>query len=198
MFSKNLIKLTPLYKKPFFTTQDVANVMGFKLESARVFVNRYSKKGIFIKLKNNIYSFAQMWDKRSIDDYFLISCFLKVPSYISLLTALSYYEVTTQIPTSLFEGITILSSKKYDIKGIRFNYYKINKDFFNHYLKKGDFFIAEKEKAFVDSIYLYSFGKYSIDFDAIDYSKLDKIKILKILKKYPEKTKKIFEKLCKT
>jgi hypothetical protein len=57
--------------------------------------------------------------------------------------------------------------------------------------------MATKEKAFVDSVYLYSFGKYKLDFSSIDFDKLDKNKIGEILAVFPRKTKVIAEKLCR-
>jgi hypothetical protein len=46
-------------------------------------------------------------------------------------------------------------------------------------------------------VYLYSFGKYSFDFDSIDISKLDMKKIKKIIKDFPERTKQTLKKICK-
>lgn len=197
MFSKNLIKLSVLYNKPYFFTEDVAKVLDISIESARVFVTRYSKKGLFIKIKKNCYSFEQRWYLNKEEDFFVISSILRVPSYVSLVTALSYYGITTQIPQDSFESITILSTKKYEIKGKCFRFYKIKKDFFNGFIKKDNYFIAKKEKAFIDAIYLYSFDKYSLDLSSIDTKKLDKYLISKIIKKYPQKTIEVVRKICK-
>ncbi|MGC8729273.1 MAG: type IV toxin-antitoxin system AbiEi family antitoxin domain-containing protein [Elusimicrobiales bacterium] len=197
MFSENLIKLSVLYNKPYFFTEDVAKVLDISIESARVFVTRQSKKEIFIKLKKNCYSFEQRWGLNKEEDFFAISSILRVPSYISLLTALSYYGVTTQVPQDRFESITILSTKNYEIKDKNFKFYKVKGEFFNGFLKKDNYFIAEKEKAFIDAIYLYSFGKYSLDLSSIDIKKLDKSLIFKIAKKYPQKTIEVVKRICK-
>lgn len=194
MFSKNLLKLNTLYKKPYFTTQDISNILEININSSSVFCSRYTKKGIFIKLKNNLYTLTQRWDYNTYEDYYQISSILRVPSYISLISALYYYNITTQIPNGYFENITIHSTKKYDINGITFRYYKIDKKYFNNYIRKDNFFIAEKEKAFLDAIYLYSFGKYRIDFNSIDFSKFDKKKLLNLSEKYPPKTYEIIKK----
>ncbi len=60
-----------------------------------------------------------------------------------------------------------------------------------------DIFIATKEKAFLDAMYLYSFGKYSFDLDSIDLSKLDVKKIDELLKNFPEKTIKLVKRKCR-
>ncbi len=197
MFSKNQIKLISLYNKPFFTPLNVANALGITQKSAVVFCSRYTRKGLFIKLKNNYYSTLQRWEKNSYEDYYKISSILKVPSYLSLLSALYYYEITTQVPNSCFENITINSNKEYSIKGVIFRYYKTNKNFFKGFLRKDGFFIAEKEKAFLDAVYLYSFGKYKFDLSAIELSKLDLKNISTMLRDYPEKTVKVAKKICK-
>ena len=83
------------------------------------------------------------------------------------------------------------------LKNLYFNFSKINKNLYFDFIKKNDFFIATKEKAFVDAIYLYSFGKYKIDFFSLDLTKLDSKKLIEIMKLYPEKTRSIIKKLCK-
>ena len=112
--------------------------------------------------------------------------------------ALSYYEITTQVQRGVIESVCVKRTLKKTIENIEFNYfYKINRNLYFDFLKKDDFFIASKEKAFVDAVYLYSFGKYSFDFDSIDISKLDMKRIKKIIKNFPERTKQTLKKICK-
>jgi hypothetical protein len=113
------------------------------------------------------------------------------------MTALSFYEITTQVPRDFFECASLKRSVKFDVRGVAFNFYKLKKEYYSDFVKKEQLFIATKEKAFIDSVYLYSFGKYKLDFNSLDLDKLDKEKIKKALKIYPEKTKAIAEKLCK-
>ncbi len=194
----NAEKLEILSDKLFFTTIDVANLFDYTLKSARVFCSRYVKKGLFIRLKKDLYITSFRWNSLTLEDFFKVSSFLRVPSYISLMTALSYYGITTQMYHGYFESITINSSKYYEVKNVVFKYYKINGKFFNNYSRKNGYFIATKEKAFLDSVYLYSFGKYRFDNSAIDYSKLDKDKVFSIARDFPKKTVKSLEKLWST
>ncbi len=190
-------RLDALFDKTFFTTLDIANLLGCTLESARVFCSRYTKKEIFIKLRNGLYVLAIKWKNFTAEDIFKISAFLRVPSYISLATALSYYGITTQIQQNYFESITTKSTKQYEVNGLIFKYCKINEKLFNNYNKMDGFFISTKEKAFIDMVYLYSFGKYSFDKDAIDYSKLDKKTVFSLSEQFPKKSVKSLEKLWK-
>jgi len=190
-------KLLKLEKKLFFSTSQVAEVFKIRPESAWVLCSRYCKAGAFIRLKKDTYILAQNWRNWEKGDFFKISNFLQVPSYVSFMTALSFYEVTTQAQRDFFENASLKRSKKYEIKGIEFNYYKLKKQYYFGFEKKGGLFIASKEKAFIDSVYMYSFGKYRMDFSSIDFNKLDKMKIKEIIRPYPLKTKLIVEKLCK-
>lgn len=190
-------RLLKLREKAFFTVSDVAWVFKIKPESAWTLCSRYLKEGIFVRLKKNVYVLEQSWQGWGRDDFLKISNFLQVPSYISFLTALSYYEVTTQVQRDFFESASLKRSREFKVKGVVFNFYKLKKEFYFDFVKKKDIFIASKEKAFLDSVYLYSFGKYRIDFDSLNLDRLDKARIKKVMKVFPEKTKTIAEKLCR-
>jgi len=113
------------------------------------------------------------------------------------MTALSFYELTTQVQRKFFESVCIKRTAKYEVDGVLFNFYKLKRELYFDFIKQGDFFIATKEKALLDAIYLYSFGKYSFDVSSIDMAKIDLKKIKKLLIKYPERTKGAFERICK-
>jgi predicted transcriptional regulator of viral defense system len=193
----NYIKLTRLREKIYFTSDDVAETLGIKQSSALILCNRYVKNGLFIRLKRDMYVMSEEWKNYSNINLYKISNILNVPSYISLMTALSFYEVTTQVQKNVFENISLKRSASINVKGIEFNYYKIARSYYFDFTKKDSIFIASKEKAFLDAVYLYSFGKYAFDIDSIDMSKFDKRVIGKILKLYPERTQKMVRKLCR-
>ena len=190
--------LQRLSGKLYFSVEDLVDILGIKPESAWVLCSRYARNGAFIRVKNNFYILAKDWEKFAREDFLRVSNFLQVPSYISFMTALSFYEITTQVPRDFFECASLKRSVKFDVRGVAFNFYKLKKEYYSGFVKKEQLFIATKEKAFIDSVYLYSFGKYKLDFNSLDLDKLDKENIKKVLKIYPEKTKAIAEKLCKT
>jgi len=193
----NYIKIQKLRDKPFFTVEDVAVLLSEKEKSARVLCSRYTKEGIFVRLKNNFYLLNEAWRNLDQEELFRISNFLQVPSYISFMTALSCYGITTQVQNNFFESVSLKRTKKINVDGRSFYFYKLNKKLYSGFIKKDNFFIATKEKAFLDTVYLFSFGKYKIDFSSLDIRKLDTKKIKSILKMYPSKTRKIIERLCK-
>ena len=190
------VQLRRLQDKLYFAIADLADIAGISIESSRVLASRYVKSGVFIRLKNNFYVLDQKWGSFTRDDFFALSNYLQVPSYISLMTALSFYEITTQSPRNFFESISLKRSQRFEIKGVNFNYCKVQKKIYFDFIRKGDIFIATKEKAFMDAVYLYSFGKYKLDFASLDIRKLDMQRLKIIIKTYPLKTRQIAGKVC--
>jgi len=189
-------ELRSLRSRLYFRVEDLEDLLGIKSGSARVLCARYTAKGLFVRLKKNFYMLSEAWEGISSEDLLMISNLLQVPSYISFATALSFYEITTQVQRNFFESASLKRSVRFDIKGTAFNFYKLQKKYYFDFTKRGDIFIATKEKAFIDSVYLYSFGKYKIDFSSIDLNKLDIKRILKISEIYPQKTKGSIRKIC--
>ena len=132
--------------------QDVLNI---KVESARVLCSRYVKKGIFIRPKKGFYILASKWEHLTMENFYKISNFLQVPSYISFMTALSKYEVTTQVQRNFFESASLKRTKHIEVKDVTFHFYKLNKKYYFDFVKKDHVFIASKEKALLDSLYLW-------------------------------------------
>ncbi|BCB96855.1 hypothetical protein JZK55_17770 [Dissulfurispira thermophila] len=181
----------------YFTVEDVASVLGINENSAKVLCARYVQRGLFIRLRKNLYILKDRWDKNTIEDFFRLANMLQVPSYISLMTALSFYEVTTQVQRGFFESISVKRSIRYEIEGVIFNFCKIKKELYSGFTRQDNIFIASKEKAFLDAMYLYSFGKYALDIDSIDINKLDLKMIKNLLKDFPERTKKVVRDICR-
>lgn len=192
----NYGKLQGLREKLYFTVEDVADVFAVKRASARVLCNRYVRKKIFLRLKNNFYVLEQNWRSYSRDDFFKISNFLQVPSYVSFMTALSFYEVTTQVQRNYYESASLKRSVELGADGSVFVFRKLKKEYYFGFNKRDNIFIATKEKALIDAVYLYSFGKYRLDFSSLDLEKLDKVKLRELLNTYPENTKRTVKELC--
>lgn len=190
-------KFKKLRERLIFTLEDLEDLVGIRHESARVLCTRYVRNGLFIRLKRNLYISDERWNNLSREDLLRISNLLQVPSYISFITALSIYEATTQVQRGFFESASLRRSVSFEKEGMVFNYYKLKRQYYFDFVKKDDIFIATKEKAFLDAVYLYSFGKYKIDFSSLDLDKLDKNRIKKLLKLYPEKTRGIVKKICR-
>jgi predicted transcriptional regulator of viral defense system len=188
--------LLSIGNKLFFSTEDVAELLGINPSSAHVLCSRYVKKGLFIRLKRNFYVLAERWRNLGRDNFLMLANFLQVPSYISFLSALFYYEITTQVPRMVWESASLKRSKFFSVQGVEFRYSKIARYLYRGFWKVDGVFIAEKEKAFLDSIYLCSLGRYSIDIPALDLGKLQREKLEEWLRYYPESTKRLVSEIC--
>jgi predicted transcriptional regulator of viral defense system len=196
MLSKNITELQELSRKICFTLDDVAQSLGIQTVSARVLCSRYVRQGMLIRLKNGFYTTAWKWENLTRRDFFKIANILQVPSYISLMSALAYYEVTTQAQSNYQESICLKRSIVYNVREAVFNYVKVQDRYYGDFVKTDGIFIATKEKAFMDAAYLYSFGKYKFDIDSLDMKKLDIKKLKSIMKIYSQKTRETVNRLC--
>lgn len=178
----------------YFNCQDLAKVLGISLNSAKVSASRYVKEGFLVRIKKNIYTMPEFWKNATIEDMFMIANLGQTPSYISLTTALAYYEITTQVQQDYFESIAIKRTKEKNIDGRIFKYSKIQDNLYFGFNKKKDFFIGTPEKAFMDSVYLTSLGRYSFDLAAIDQEKLNWNEIADVCNRFPPKVRKGLEK----
>lgn len=180
-------------KKNYFGYREVAKVLGITLPSAKVACARYTKSGILLRIKRNIYLFKDKWDILDIEEKFALANLIQAPSYISLMTAMSYFEITTQVQRDFIESIAIYRTKEIKIAETVLRYSKIDKKLYSGFMKNKGFFIAAPEKAFLDAFYLMSLKRYGFDLTSIDFKKLNAAKIKRIIKQYPQKTQKLLE-----
>ena len=179
--------------KPFFTQHDVAHVLGIELASAAVLCSRYVKKRLLMRLKRGLYARTETLGHLGQMDLFRIANMLQVPSYISLMTALSYYGITTQAQRGFFESISVKRTKTFEVGEISFHYTKIRPDLYRGFVKRDGVFIALPEKAVLDSFYLASMGLYDLDGSFLDLTKVDKEILADFSVMYPPKARNYFE-----
>lgn len=180
--------------KLYFGYEEIARALNITLGSARVSATRLVRSGLLVRLKRNLYVTQERWDALGQEEKFTLANLLQSPSYISLMTALSYYQVTTQIQRSFFESVALYRTKEVMVKDEVFNYTKMEAELYFGFCRQKGFFIATLEKAFLDALYLASLKKYSFDLTSIDFDKLDKAIIKSMAKKFPLRTQKILKK----
>lgn len=181
-------------EKLYFGYEDIARTLGISQNSAKVTAHRYVKQGMLVRIKRNIYILKERWTNLDREQKFIIANILQVPSYISLTTALDYYEITTQMQRDFIESVAVKRTIKKEIEQTVFNYTKISTGVYRGFLKKRGVFIAEPEKAFLDAAYLMTLGRYNLDMPSIDFSKFDMEKIEHMAKSFPLKTQKFIDK----
>jgi len=183
--------------KLYFAYQDIAKILSISEDSARVLCSRYVKQKYLIRLKRNFYILKEKWDNIIQSQKFELANILQVPSYISLMTALSFYEYTTQVQQKFVESISFYRTFTKDIEGVVFNYSRIKRDYYFGFSKKNNIFIASPEKAFIDSLYLNYLGKYNLDLSSLNLEKIDRKSCENILKRYPSKFKIFYQRYIK-
>ena len=186
----NSVEKTLLSKNiSIFIVSDFSKLFNISLSKARLTLSRYSQKedSHFIRAKNGIYLFTL-----GNPENFEIANKIFQPSYISFETALSYYNI---IPETIYSitSATTKRPKEIIVQDINYKYYKLQNRLFFGYrsisIHQKKIFIAEKEKALLDYIYLVSLKKIAFN-QRIDLSKIDRDKLgyytnyfLKIIKK---------------
>ncbi len=180
--------------KLYFGYEELARVLGISLASARISASRYVRQGFLVRVKRNMYVLKDVWDAAGRSEKFLLVNVGQTPSYISLMTALDYYEITTQVQRDFFESVAVKRTKEIKVEGSVFRYSKIAGNLYFGFKKEKEFFIATPEKALLDAFYLMSYGRYALDISALDSDKLDRNEIMRLSIEFPLKTKTMLRK----
>ena len=192
----NLEKLNKS-KKNFLSIEDISNILSITKESAKVTANRYVNIGSLLRIKRNFYITPTKLEQLKESDLFQLANIIQVPSYISLNSALSYYNISTQQLRGVIESVALKRTKSLYVNENQFKYILVKKSFYNGFISENNFFIAIPEKALADAIYLSSMGRYNTDFDAIDFNKINESKVSKYIKNTNNRSKSFWDNLCK-
>ena len=95
----------------------------------------------------------------------IIASHIVYPSYISLISALRYYNLTTQLPMEKYV-ITTARHKPLLFHKYMINFIKVNKKLMFGFKEVNDALVATPEKAFIDALYLKKAIWYNEEFDA--------------------------------
>lgn len=172
MKNLNLYKIKEMAlksKMAVYSIQQLANLIGKPKSVANVYASRLVNKGMAKKLLQGKITF--------IDDDQIIASQLIEPAYISLSSALLFYNMITQVPTHI-ECVTPKNSIRYKDLGVV--YHKIPSSLFFGYdrFRKGESYIliADREKALVDAVYLNLVPKTMIQelVNSLDKNKLER------------------------
>ncbi|MGC8831782.1 MAG: type IV toxin-antitoxin system AbiEi family antitoxin domain-containing protein [Thermoproteota archaeon] len=132
-----------------FTLADLRRFTGASRETAYVYLSRMVKRGLVYRVEKGRFTIYS--------DPFLVSAQLVYPSYISFLSALFLHGKTTQ---TINEILVATSKRKRTMQsfGMRIKFVKLDPRLIFGFkkVKKGNSFIflAELEKAIIDSLYL--------------------------------------------
>lgn len=169
----------------FFTLEEMSDEFGLKIDSARVAASRKAKSGELIRIRRNLYILRDQWKRLRQEELFQIANVIQTPSYVSFGSALSYFGVTTQWIASGVESVNPVRTRAFDVQGTLFRYFFCRPDFYFGYIKENGFFIAEPEKALLDTLYFISLGRYAVDRSALDLRSIQWRKVERWSRRYP-------------
>ncbi|RLI92449.1 MAG: hypothetical protein DRO89_02115 [Candidatus Altiarchaeales archaeon] len=145
---KRMVLVNELEKYPVFTLKTVADIIEKDRNYAKLVVYRLKNDRLILEIEKNRYTLQK--------DPLIVASNIIWPSYISCWSALRYYNLTEQLP-QVISVMTTRARRKREIifNNTRIVFTKIKPKYFFGYRKErhGDFniFIAEKEKALIDS-----------------------------------------------
>ncbi|MEK6954316.1 MAG: type IV toxin-antitoxin system AbiEi family antitoxin domain-containing protein [Candidatus Micrarchaeota archaeon] len=129
-----------------FSLKDACRIIGKQEGYGRLFLSRLARQGKIIRIERGKYCLPGK-------DEYAIASNLVFPSYISFFSALAFHHLTTQIPVVL--QIACMKQKKtIFFRNFRIEFIKLKKNAFLGFRRYGDAFVAEPEKAIIDSLYL--------------------------------------------
>ncbi|HMB30628.1 MAG TPA: hypothetical protein VKN82_02255 [Desulfohalobiaceae bacterium] len=189
------MKISELYQinKLTFGYEELARVLDISLPSARVAASRYVRQGLLVRVRKNLYVLRNKWEHAELEEKFQIANLGQVPSYISLLTALDYYGLTTQVQRDFFESLALKRTKEIVVDTSVFKYTKLSADLYFGFQRQKGFFIASPEKALLDAFYLISLGRYALDVSSLEIRRLDRDKLAAESEYFPLTTQRLLQ-----
>lgn len=165
---------------PIFTPRELRVAFGAKDRAAEAFLSYNVEKGAVIRLKSGLFALS-----KNMPSEYVIANRLYYPSYVSLDTALSFYNL---IPESVYAvtSVTTKSTRKFEVSGRLFSYKRIKKEAYTGYVLEtvhgNGVYMATMEKAVADFIYFVYLGnrEYNdrLEFGKINFKKLEQYLLL--------------------
>lgn len=173
-----------------FSVIHVMNELKLKKATAMKLCQRYVRAGILIRLRPDMYVFADKVHKFAFEELLQLSAQIKPNTFISGRTALRYHGVSL----SGFAIEAIGSEKSFRVKmGCwTFKFHRFPKKYCFSTVHGALFQVATPEKALLDLLYLKSFGRYKLPL-RVRRDLLSRAKMEKLAKVYPKRTQKKVE-----
>ncbi len=155
MKSQELLEILKENVLNVFSPLDVYRITRKTKHYVNLLLYRMTKKGLIMRIERDKYALK-------IALYIIASNIIR-PSYVSSMFAFSYYGLTTQLPAKI-DVICTKQHKTLDLEGIKIRFIKTDKTRVFAFLKdSNNAFVAEPEKAVIDSLYFntLSFGSIS-------------------------------------
>lgn len=180
----HVAKILKQKKLTLFTPLEFRRVFDVSQDATKWFIKTHTKDGLFIKLRNGLYTLAD-----SPANHYLIANRLFTPSYISFDTALSFYGI---IPETIYSvaSATPKGTKEFSAMNVRFVYHKVKKEVYTGYKpinhRGYTILIAEPEKALADYLYFVALKRRGLHYERLNLRKIKKTKLLSYVKLFKQ------------
>lgn len=132
-----------------FTLNDAVKILHKNRTYSILFIHRCMKKGLIGRIERGLYYVKERYNEYEIASHIVDS------SYVSMVSALAYYGLTTQIPRVIYVVSTKRHRRLKGVAGFDIVFKNIKREMLFGYRKEanGNIFIAEPEKALIDIYY---------------------------------------------
>ena len=150
MSAVDLTLLLKNLRAPVVTTSEVAALMRGRVDSANKMLGRLASKGVVIPVSRGLWALTRDLDPKVLSRYVAAPS----PSYVSLLSALRYHGMLSQIPRSIYV-VALGRPQEVETAMGDFSIHNVAPEVFGGFeTTKGGALVASPEKALFDVFYL--------------------------------------------
>lgn len=155
-----------------FTISDTARIINKNRKYTGLYLKRLENRKTIKRIEKGKYTLPNT-------PFLVIASNIVIPSYISFLSGLSYYHLTTQIPR-ITQVATTRSKKRINYEKEEIQFIKLKQVFGYNRIKTqyGFYFIGSKEKIILDSLLLPKYCPINQTLNAVKQTKLDIKKLI--------------------
>ena len=167
--------------KRYLSGREIARILNISPKNRKVALSRLTKRKILRRLRRNLYEVTL-----KPSDLLETANSIYQPSYLSFTYCLGKLGMLNQIAYEI-EFATPKKTKRVEIRNRSVIFRKIKKELFFGYTLKDNIFIAEPEKALLDTLYLKTKGLTAINESELNLGDIRKQKFITMSKKFPLK-----------
>lgn len=165
--------------KRYLTGKELARSLSISPVNRKVALSRLTKRGILRRLRRNLYEVPL-----KPSDILEAANSIYVPSYLSFTYCLGKLGILNQIAYEI-EFATPKKTKRMEIRGRSVVFRKIKKDLFFGYTLQDNVYIAEPEKALLDTLYLKTRGLATLPETELNLGDINRKRFLALSRKFP-------------
>ncbi len=153
MQTEELIRTLANLDMPVFTTGDVASIAGKSRTYIRVYLANLTRRGAIEKIERGKYCLRDT-------SAYTIASRITENSYIALISAARFYNITTQLPNTILIFSTAYHRPMNVKGGYKVRFIKIGKKMLYGFSEHNGTYVSDIEKIFVDDVYYHRHLSY--------------------------------------